>query len=60
MTKPLSDAAIRRGMKPIRRQRHDENAGRADCAADNDHAISGESLRQRADHRHEENDHPTD
>ena len=53
--KPLPDSAVRRSQKPFRGQCHDEYSSRADCAAEDHHPISRETLRQRADYRDKEN-----
>src|SRR5437764_8102894 len=56
MAEPLTRRTVHRRFKPSCRQRHDEYASRANYSTDDDHAVSREALRQRADYRHEEND----
>src|SRR5207253_9063678 len=56
VAKPAPRRTIRRRLKPVRRQRHDEYSCSTNYPADHDHAISREPLSQRADHRHEQND----
>src|ERR1700730_1723204 len=56
VSQPLSDQAVRRALEPIGRQRHDENSGCANNAADDHHSIRRDPLSKRADNRREHND----
>src|SRR5438552_15832200 len=56
VAKPLPRRTVRCRLKPFRRQSHDEHSGGTNYPADHDHAISREPLRQRADHRPQQND----
>src|ERR1700686_5522643 len=51
----VSERAVCRWGEPIRRQSHDENAHRANDAADNDYAIRRDALGEGTDYRSEHN-----
>src|SRR5437667_10153767 len=44
MSKPSPDQAVRRGQKPVGRQRHDEYSSRADYPSEHDHSIRRDPL----------------
>src|SRR3954451_21871698 len=58
VAEPLTGAAGSGRQEPIRRQRHDEHAGRADRAADDYHSVGRNSLGERADKGDEKYDDP--
>ncbi len=56
VSEPLPNAAVDGGLKPLGRQRHNEDAGGTDRDADHHHSIRGKLLGQRANDWHQTND----